>query len=117
MIFKDSNSDSSDEEGGANVKVEDGEAVSEGGSDAEVDAEGDKPLSNDPKSSGGVETILELAYIKDPKIFDRDNKTRKSKAREDLRKATGWVDEQLEGWRIMLDRNVSINAYNSFLLV
>ncbi|KDQ13293.1 hypothetical protein BOTBODRAFT_33626 [Botryobasidium botryosum FD-172 SS1] len=56
-----------------------------------------------PKQS--VDTILELAYIKDPKIFDRDAATRRSKTRADLKAQTSWSDEQLEGWRIMLDRN------------
>lgn len=51
------------------------------------------------------ETILELAYIRDPKLFDRDAGTRRSKAREELRVQTGWGDEQIEGWRVMLERN------------
>ncbi|TDL22691.1 hypothetical protein BD410DRAFT_193462 [Rickenella mellea] len=51
------------------------------------------------------ETILELAYIRDPKLFDRDAATRRSKARADLKAQTGWGDEQIEGWRIMLERN------------
>ena len=71
------------------------------------------------------ETILALAYIQDPKLFDRDAETRRSKPRADLKGRTGndhgikvtlgatkifspgWTDEQIEGWRIMLDRNVS----------
>ncbi|KAG8886313.1 hypothetical protein FRB98_001333 [Tulasnella sp. 332] len=51
------------------------------------------------------EEILVIAYSRDPKLFDRDGATRRSKARADLRAQTGWVDEQIEGWRIMLDRN------------
>ncbi|KAJ7754498.1 hypothetical protein B0H16DRAFT_746484 [Mycena metata] len=51
------------------------------------------------------DTICELAYIRDPKLFDRDVQTRRSKARADLKTQTGWDDEQLEGWRIMLERN------------
>ena len=35
------------------------------------------------------ETILELAYIADPKVFDRDVQTKRSKARVDLRAQTG----------------------------
>ena len=34
----------------------------------------------------------------------------RSKARTDLRAKTGWVDEQIEGWRIMLERDVSRRA-------
>ena len=73
----------------------------------------------------GPETILELAYLQDPKLFNRDGETRRSKARADLKAQTGiymvftllyipshctcagWTDEQIEGWRIMLERNVS----------
>jgi len=35
------------------------------------------------------ETILELAYIRDPKLFDRDAETRRSKTRADLKQQTG----------------------------
>lgn len=35
------------------------------------------------------ETILELAYIRDPKLFDRDAETRRSKPRADLKQQTG----------------------------
>lgn len=35
------------------------------------------------------ETILELAYIRDPKLFDRDAQTRRSKTRADLKQQTG----------------------------
>ncbi|KIM46903.1 hypothetical protein M413DRAFT_63865 [Hebeloma cylindrosporum] len=51
------------------------------------------------------ETIVELAYLRDPKVFDRDATTRRSKARADLKAQTGWGDEQLEGWMIMLERS------------
>jgi activating signal cointegrator complex subunit 2 len=74
------------------------------------------------------ETILGLAYIRDPKLFDRDAQTRRSKPRAELKAQTGafnsqmtsaahvdspsvgWSDEQIEGWKIMLERNVSIHA-------
>ena len=52
------------------------------------------------------EAICEMAYLEDPKVFDRDAETRRSKARADLRGRTGWADEQIEGWRVMLERNV-----------
>ncbi|KAF8438091.1 hypothetical protein L210DRAFT_3613025 [Boletus edulis BED1] len=51
------------------------------------------------------ETILEQAYIRDPKLFNRDGETRRSKKRAELKQQTGWTDEQIEGWRIMLERN------------
>ncbi|KAF9471907.1 hypothetical protein BDN70DRAFT_998435 [Pholiota conissans] len=51
------------------------------------------------------DTILELAYLRDPKIFDRDAATRRSKAREDLKAQTGMDNEQIEGWKVMLERD------------
>jgi activating signal cointegrator complex subunit 2 len=75
--------------------------------------------------------VLELAYIENPKLFDRDSGTRRSKARADLKAKTGmlkasltdaylhyspgWGDEQIEGWKIMLERNVrsyTVRVYN-----
>ena len=55
------------------------------------------------------EAVLELAYIDDPALFDRDGQTRRSKARADLKNRTGWSDEQIEGWRIMLERDVRLS--------
>jgi activating signal cointegrator complex subunit 2 len=67
------------------------------------------------------ETVLELTYLRDPKLFDRDGKTRRDNARTELKKQTGkpnihfyhrllqlacigWGDEQIEGWKIMFER-------------
>jgi hypothetical protein len=36
-----------------------------------------------------VETILELAYLRDQTLFERDANTRRGSGREELRKATG----------------------------
>jgi len=47
--------------------------------DEEAEEEGPQP----------PETIVELAYLRDPKLFDRDAATRRSKARADLRAQTG----------------------------
>lgn len=55
-----------------------------------------------------IQTKLELAYLADVRVFDKDGETRRSSARAKLKKATGMDDNQLEGWRIMLDRNVSL---------
>ncbi|KAI0696820.1 hypothetical protein BC835DRAFT_1405846 [Cytidiella melzeri] len=81
------------------LKVRDGEESEDGetGDEAGHDDEGLTPKK--------PETVLELAYIADAKVFDRDAQTRRSKARTDLRAQTGWSDEQIEGWRIMLERN------------
>jgi hypothetical protein len=38
--------------------------------------------------------------------FNRDAATRRSKARADLKAQTAWSDEQIEGWKSMLDRDV-----------
>lgn len=71
-------------------------------------------LNTQRSGSGGpgvdvdVQTKLELAYLSDARIFDRDAMTRKSQARKQLKMDTGMDDSQLEGWRIMLDRNVSL---------
>ncbi|WOO77510.1 CUE domain-containing protein 3 [Vanrija pseudolonga] len=58
-----------------------------------------RPAGND------VQLHLELAYIRNPAVFGRDAATRRSAARKELRDATGYDDGQLEGWKIMLDRN------------
>lgn len=44
------------------------------------------------------ETILELAYIRDPKLFDRDAETRRSKARADLKRQSGNDHPQYYPW-------------------
>lgn len=83
---------------GDEVKViGDGEASSEGEDDDDED--GVPPLKVAP------ETVLELAYIRDPELFARDANTRRSKARSELKAQTNWSDEQIEGWKIMLERN------------
>ncbi|KAG1876975.1 hypothetical protein C8R48DRAFT_689262 [Suillus tomentosus] len=83
---------------GNEVKVlGDGEASSEGENDGDEDGV--------PPSKVTPETVLELAYIRDPELFARDANTRRSKARSELKTQTGWSDEQIEGWRIMLERS------------
>nr|XP_031858666.1 uncharacterized protein CI109_005901 [Kwoniella shandongensis]KAA5525738.1 hypothetical protein CI109_005901 [Kwoniella shandongensis] len=49
--------------------------------------------------------LLRSTYIVNPTLFDRDGITRRSDERKKLRAATGWDDGQIEGWRIMLDRD------------
>jgi len=53
-----------------------------------------------------IEFLVEEEYIRDKSGFERDAATRRSKARQDLRERTNWADEQIEGWAIMLERNV-----------
>jgi activating signal cointegrator complex subunit 2 len=64
--------------GGDGEESEDGENDEGGGTEREVVQKAQTP-----------ETILELVYIRDPKLFDRDAGTRRSKTREELRVQTG----------------------------
>jgi activating signal cointegrator complex subunit 2 len=41
------------------------------------------------KENPNTETVLELAYIRDPRLFERDAQTRRGKGRIELRDATG----------------------------
>ncbi|MCJ1381874.1 hypothetical protein MMC17_004986 [Xylographa soralifera] len=51
------------------------------------------------------EETLFSAYKMSPAVFDRDASTRRGKARIALRSETGWTDEAIEGWAIMLGRD------------
>ncbi|KIO32761.1 hypothetical protein M407DRAFT_18226 [Tulasnella calospora MUT 4182] len=77
--------------------------------DGEESDEGDSGEGEDedapPEKKESPEDILARAYIRDPKLFERDPGTRRSKARADLKAETGMGDEQIEGWKIMLERN------------
>ncbi|EJC98289.1 uncharacterized protein FOMMEDRAFT_114485 [Fomitiporia mediterranea MF3/22] len=86
---------------GAVKVIGDGEGSGEG-SEEDEEGEGEAQAPAPPQTP---ETICELAYIKDPSVFDRDSFTRRSKSRADLKAQTGWSDEQLEGWRIMLEKS------------
>ncbi|KAH8108784.1 hypothetical protein DFH11DRAFT_1516412, partial [Phellopilus nigrolimitatus] len=99
-------SESDEEEGAVAFEDElDGEIggkvrVAGDGEDSDEDASADEV-----EEAPTPETHCELAYISNPKVFERDAETRRSKARADLKAQTGWSDEQIEGWRIMLERN------------
>ncbi|KAF7986308.1 hypothetical protein HWV62_35266 [Athelia sp. TMB] len=73
------------------------------------DSAGDEESSDEEdrvvEEKQSPETILELAYIRDPSVFERDSATRRSKARQALHEATGWSNEQIEGWHIMLEKD------------
>jgi activating signal cointegrator complex subunit 2 len=69
-----------------------------GGERVKVIGDGeDSGPSDDSEDSGeereegkqNPETVLELAYIRDPKLFDRDAATRRGKGRVELRSVTG----------------------------
>ncbi|KAG9104488.1 hypothetical protein FRC06_001869 [Ceratobasidium sp. 370] len=85
--------DDDDGEYGGGGVVNDGEGSSESGSDAE-DGE-----------DAGPEAALELVWLEDPQAFERDALTRRSATRQKLKTQTGWSDEQIEGWKYMLDRD------------
>ena len=100
----------------------DDDAAPDSDNDGEVKVVADGEGSGDEDEGEGTtsqrqkpEIICELAYIKDPKAFDRDAQTRRSKGRADLKAQTGWTDEQIEGWRIMLERNVCIAIFTFYL--
>ncbi|EMD35421.1 hypothetical protein CERSUDRAFT_124738 [Gelatoporia subvermispora B] len=84
------------------IKVRDGAESELEGVDTDDDEAEEGETGAEPMQP---ETILELAYIRDPALFERDGQTRRSKHRADLKAQTGWSDEQIEGWKIMLERN------------
>jgi len=49
--------------------------------------------------------ILYQAYTLDKSVFGRDPNTRRSLARTRLKQETGWTDEALEGWAVMIGRD------------
>jgi hypothetical protein len=116
---------------------EEEEEVHDTGLEDELDDVGGVKVAGDGEESGEdenddrveakatTETILELAYIRDQKLFERDAQTKRSHGRAALKaqtgeqqrlvvspaliiSITGWTDEQIEGWKIMLERNVCI---------
>lgn len=63
-----------------------GDGEDSGDEVSEEEGEGEGAVTPQVQS---LETILELAYIRDPKLFDRDSNTRRGKARADLKAQTG----------------------------
>lgn len=61
----------------------------------------DKATEQDPH-----EESLFKAWKANEEVFARDSKTRVSKVRQDLKRETGMSDEQIEGWAIMLKKDV-----------
>jgi activating signal cointegrator complex subunit 2 len=54
--------------------------------------ESDPDEEDDEEQAKSPEMIIELAYLRDPKVFERDAVTRRSKARTDLKAQTGISD-------------------------
>ncbi|GAA5999083.1 Cue3p [Rhodotorula paludigena] len=113
-----------DEDGGPRVRVGDGEPKD--ADDAEASDEDDRipdgPQGGSTTASSSsapapapapaargygpaVQLVLESAYLRDPGLFARDGETRRGKGRRTLREQTGLGDEQIEGWRSMLERD------------
>ncbi|RXW22893.1 hypothetical protein EST38_g2941 [Candolleomyces aberdarensis] len=84
-----------------------GESDSDDNSEDEVGAAntGTSGDAQDPNNMKTIVAILGQTYISDPSVFTRDAATRRSKARADLKARTGWADEQIEGWAVMLERD------------
>lgn len=77
-------SDDDEESNGDDYDQNDLVKVKLGGDGEESDEEGgERPEARD------IDTILELAYIADPKQFDRDAQTRRSQGRTNLKAQTG----------------------------
>jgi activating signal cointegrator complex subunit 2 len=51
------------------------------------------------------EEVLFSAWKDSKELFARDSKTRISQHRRELKANTGWTDEQIEGWGLMLSRD------------
>ncbi|BGP48154.1 hypothetical protein JCM10450v2_004026 [Rhodotorula kratochvilovae] len=103
-----------EEDGGPRVKVGDGEPKDGEGSSDDEEEDGPQGGATTASSSApparaggyapGVQLALESAYLAQPEVFARDGATRRGKARRALRERTGLGDEQIEGWRVMLER-------------
>ncbi|GAA6011872.1 hypothetical protein JCM10207_003412 [Rhodosporidiobolus poonsookiae] len=96
--------DSGDEEEGE--EMGDGP---QGGATAASSSSVPRPSPSSSSSAGAyhpsVLLSLESAYLRSPALFARDAATRRSRERRELRDKTGLGDEQVEGWRSMLERD------------
>jgi len=61
------------------------------GEDSGDEDEDDEHEDGEHEEQQAPETIVELAYLRDPKVFERDAVTRRSKARSDLKAQTGKI--------------------------
>lgn len=101
----------------------DGEEEEEGhGTHTNVSGAATPTTATDPSAGALANPItpriakrLEELLIADPSLFERNSGARKGKGRAKLREETGLADEQIEGWKIMLDRNVSARDGSAFL--
>ena len=61
----------------------------EGLNQVKVAGDGEETDEEEDAAPPTPDTILELAYIKNPKLFERDGQTRRSKERAELKSKTG----------------------------
>ena len=79
------------EEGDIDSDLDAADRVRINGDGEASDNESIEPADKDGDTTS-PETICELAYIKDPKLFDRDANTRRSVARQELKTKTGMLN-------------------------
>ncbi|KAG5518130.1 hypothetical protein PMAC_003316 [Pneumocystis sp. 'macacae'] len=58
-----------------------------------------------------VDGVLYTTYMVSPEVFDRTVEARRSSDRKELRMNTGMSDEQIECWKMMLDKNVGAYVF------
>ena len=71
----------------------------------------DQSVDTDNRPKAGQnphEEVLYRAWKGNTTAFARDSKTRMSPHRQDLKRQTGMGDEQIEGWAIMLARDLAL---------
>ncbi|KAF2667187.1 hypothetical protein BT63DRAFT_427586 [Microthyrium microscopicum] len=71
--------------------------------DTSVDT-ADRPDPSSAPVDNSAERLLYTTWKSDASVFARDYGTRHSVRRSNLKQQTGWTDEALEGWAIMLTR-------------
>ena len=75
-------------------------------SDETGDAKASPAVPKEPSNDEKVQIQLGHALRANPELFARVSAVRRSDARTQLRKTTGLGDEQIEGWFLMINRNV-----------
>jgi activating signal cointegrator complex subunit 2 len=71
---------------------------------ADVGGTVDNTVDGDRSETNNSERILYQNWKSYPMVFARDAQTRKSIHRSKLKQETGWTDEAIEGWAVMLER-------------
>lgn len=61
-------------------------------------------MEEEDSKEDAAEKVLYDAYKISPEVFSRSAETRRGLARKALKEKTGWSDETIEGWKVMLDR-------------